>query len=270
MESDPHVLVLLISGGTEKIVLANPSTEGAKAYAGESQHTLPVLVTTAVDRVETTLVTESTSQINPNVVDNHIYRAVLDAIASISVSESSGQALAVALEMDVAKQVAVLTIAANRCDASNLVAYLNGLWRLLNIMSTRWETLRQGVDPTQICSSPLTEDVEPWRTEFIKRIYRYCAVNNRRHFEREADGLRNFMRGGRHSEDQILHDKLVDAVHSFHLTQSFLTRIDYGNPMTDSDWGDLICLMNGTVIEIEELLDTSSCEEWAKSSQLES
>lgn len=273
MESDPNILVHLLSGGTEKIVSANPSAHEvvgngeAVDNAGESHHTLPVLVTTAVNRVETTLVTESTSQINRNIVDNRIYRAVLDAIANISVSDSSGQAVAVALEMDVVKQVAVLTIAVNRDDVSNLVAYLGGLWRLLSIMSTRWETLRQGVDPTQNDASPSTEDVEPWRTEFIKRIYRHCSLNRRDSFERVVVGLRRFMRGWRASQDKILYPKIVDAVHSFRLIDTFLNR-PYGAAMTDADWGDLICLMDGSVVDIQKLLDSCLCEEWAKSSQL--
>lgn len=268
MESDPNILVRLLSGGTEKIVCPNSSAHEVVDNAGESHHTLPVLVTTAVNRVETTLVTESTSQISHNIVDNHIYRPVLDAIANISVSDSPGQAVAVALEMDVVKQVAVLTIAVNRDDSSNLVAYLSGLWRLLSIMSTRWESLRQGVHPTQNDASPSTEDFEPWRTEFIKRIYRYCLLNKGDNFERVVFGLRRFMRDWRRSQDQILYPKVVDAVHSFRLIDTFLNRISYGPAMTDADWGDLICLMDWSVLDIEKLLDSCLCEEWAKASQL--
>lgn len=268
MESDPHVLVLLVAGGTEEVISANPSAQGAVGNFDDSPHTLPVLVTSAVGRVETNLVTKSTPQLIPNLVDNDIYRAVLDAIANISVSEDSGLAVAVALEMDVAKQVAILTIAINRGDASDLVAYLNGIWRLLSIMSSRWETLRQGVDQTGIYSPSSTKDVEPWRTEFIKRIYRYCVVNSLGQFQREDVELRNAVRGRRPSWNQILQRKFKDAVHCFHLTHKFVARIGRGDQLTDKEWGDLICLMDGNVPVIEELLNTWSSEEWGKASQL--
>lgn len=278
MESDPHVLVLLVAGGTEEIVSANPSALGAVGNAGESHHTLPVLVTSAAG---SNLVTESTRQLVPNfvtesrgqlvsnLVDNHIYHAVLDAIAGISISEDSGQAVAVALEIDVAKQVAILTIAINHGDASSLVAYLNGIWRLLSIISTRWETLRQAIKQTGLYSAPSSEDVEPWRTEFIKRIYRYCLVNRLGHYKRENVRVRQFVSDWRHSEE-LLWRKFEDALHCLHVTDKFLTDMTSGGIMTDQKWGNLICLMDGTVVDIEKLLDTCSCEEWAKSSQLQS
>lgn len=271
MESDPHVLVALAAVAIERVAPAgaSPTVHRIVDDRNVSHHSPPVFVTLPAERIGAT-VQEHTSPTGYRIVNDHdVNCAVFDAIASISVS-NVGQVVAVALEMEVSKQVAVLTVANNWGVEPDLdlIAYLNGLWRFIRIMSTRCEKARQEVDPTACIRTQLpigiSEAVKPWRAEFIKRVYRYCMPTNIELFKSQWEPLKHIIRSflNQHDpEDQVIDKQLNDIFYSLNVVGWFVGRVHH---ITDEDWGDLICLMDGTVLDIERILDDPTlCEKWA-------
>lgn len=316
MESDPHVLVCVAAAVIEGIVHVENSPTAHRIIEGRglSHHTIPATATLAA---ATAVSTESTSRAINRIPDNHdagqhtppvfvtlaveetgmavpepmfptvctiiddhdLNCNVLDAIASISVSNTYSQVV-VALEMDVSKKVAVLTIANSSGVGPDLIAYLSGLWRLMSIMSARCEKHRLGVDSTARLRPqlpiPLSEVVDPWRTEFIKRVYRYCRSVNYALFNGEWNTMQSFIPLFNKYWDDLPEDRSIPrkfrvVVYSFKAMQSFYYKIHHSIPMTDEEWRDLICLMEGTVLDIDSILDDPMlCEKWAMKLQCSS
>lgn len=260
MESDPEVLVALAAVGIQKIIPTQSSS---------TVHHLPLLMTSTDGAMQSILPTEHTmSSVYTIIGDYDINCIVLDAIASVSVSHPS-KSVAVALEMDLANHVVVLTITGSDDHGPDVIAHLNGLWRLMCIMSTRCEKLCQSARLTAQMHSksriPIIEGVEQWRTEFTRRIYLYTIsvyeARNREHW----DGLKRFasrLMGSLY--DLTGHPEMFQRViGSLQATFSIINKKFSGCDISDQDWGDLICLMDSTVIEIGDLLETTLCEEWA-------
>lgn len=269
MESDPQVLVALLCGGIGKIIPSVAATATVQRIV-EDQHTLPVLVTSATGRTRTVPAEPILQTCDAIVEDYGVDGAVLDAIASISVSRPTSQFVAVALEIDVSKQVAVLTISDSGQTGRDLIAYLNGLWRLMGIMSNRCEQLRRADDLAAATHPrppiPKAADIEPWRTEFIKRIYLYCNPKDYQLIQTRWESLRAVVTAlwnvKNYSDDEIQNGQLADSVYALLPMYSFLQNISYGQ-MTDEMWGDLICLMDGTVADLENVLkDPSRFQKW--------
>lgn len=309
MESDPHVLVCVAAAVIEGIVHVENSPTAHRIIEGRglSHHTIPATATlaaaTAVSTESTsrainripdnydagqhtppvfvTLAVEETGMAVPEptfptvytIIDDHDLNCnVLDAIASISVSNTYSQVV-VALEMDVSKKVAVLTVANSSGVGPDLIAYLNGLWRLMSIMSVRCEKYRLEVDLTARVRPQLpiaiSEVVDPWRTEFIKRVYCYCRSENIVLFNRGWNTVKSFIGLFKKGWNDLPGDRSIkrqfkDVVYSFKAMHSFYSKIHSSISMTDEEWRDLICLMEGTVLDIDSILDDPMlCEKLA-------
>lgn len=272
MESDPHVLLALVSATVENPIPIKPYVPIAQSVedVDNGQHQpLPVLVpSSALGGIEPTFAIAPTVPCDTD--DHGIDCAVLDAIASVSVSEAGHQAVAVALEVHISEQVAVLTVAVSSGDGPNLIAHVEGLWRLMRIMSTRCEQLHEQADKTSPRPLiPITGGVELWRTEFIRRVYRYYVSHHHWLFTNEWNELRTFMYSFRNygsslSGDSVDKDKFLNGVYCLRFIRLIVERIARGEDLTDQEWGDFICIMDMTLPEVEGLLaDPTLCESWA-------
>lgn len=233
--------------------------------------TLSVLVPSSTSGgIESTVPVGSTLPFVFTATDDYaVHSQVLDAIAGVSVFNDT-EAVAVVLDIDISKKVAVLTVALN-ASRPDLIAHLEGLWRLMRIMSTQCEQLRGRVDQTAIGPGspiPITEGVELWRTEFIKRVYLYCKAQQSRIFTVHRNEVTSILRSlghipGSDSRDLILKRKLVSGIYSWMAISSMIERIGYGGDLADYQWRDLILLMDTAVIEVQGPLDDSTlCETW--------
>lgn len=265
MEFDPQVLVALAAVGIERVAHAVAPTPHVQTTLHDHD-TLPVLVSPSSAGTIRTVPDEPNFPIGDSIVGEYeIDDAVLDAFANIVVSDPDSQFVAVALEMDVSKQIAVLTITDS--VGPDLIPYLQGIWRLMCIMSNRCEQRRQEQETTVL----ITVAVEPWRTELVRRIYLYCKGKDLLLLQNQWGSLRGFVSQFEPREDDLPGDhrlkrKLTDSVYALGATYSLLRNPSGGHPMTDKMWRDLICLMDATVSDIGNVLDEHSlCEEWAKS-----
>lgn len=271
MESDPQVLVALAAAVIEKVVPTQPAAPTVLRFTDEhvySHRTLPDLVTLAAGGIHKTLPDEQRIPAARGVVGgrdcNRDTTAVLDAVASICVSEESGQDVAVALEMDVSKKVAVLTIAMRCSSGPDLSAYLHGQWRLMCIISNQCAMLRRRVNLGPV-SAPV-EAPEPWRTEFVKRIYRYFTPTHSHHYSNQWKLLREFADLFLASDLKLSGNPSIKyqfwkIIYSLEATRSLYRS---SNGMTDKKWGDLIFLLDETVINIDNLFKTPMVETWAE------
>lgn len=276
MESDPHVLIALVSATLETAIPVKasvPIVQGVFDGGNSPDDILPNLVPPpAPEGTQKTLPRGATlPSTNTATGDHAVDSVVLDAIASICVSTYL-HPVAVALETDISKQVAVLTVAISVGTAHDLIAYLEGLWRLMGLISARCEQLRQQADKTISAppglSIPITEGAELWRSELIKRVYRYCISQHFYIFNNQCEALRYFLQSFENSfnflyGDLILKRKLTDGIYSFLVTRDWLRIIASGSILREEQWRDLIYLMDATVIEIGSVLDDPTlCETW--------
>lgn len=264
MESDPQVLVALAAVGIEKVAHAVAPTLHVQTTRHDHDN-LPVLVSSSSAGGIGSVPAEPTFSTAGSIVGEYeVDGAVLDAIASIAVSNTASQCVAVALEIDLSEQIAVLTIAGS--VGPDLVAYLHGIWRLMCIMSNRCEQRRREEDPTL----PITVAVEPWRTELVRRVYLYCRGKDFQLLQSRWGSLRDFVsqftsRQNDRPGDGLLKQKLTDSVYALGATYSLLRNITQGQDMSNNMCRDLICLMDATVLDIGNVLDDPGlCEEWTK------
>lgn len=276
MESDPQVLVALVSATVEKAVPVKPSVPISQSVPDDNngrQNNLPTLVpSSALGNIDTTPPIRHSLPSAHTINDNDVDWSVLDVIARISDCTPYYRAVAVALELDVSVQVAVLRVALSSGDGPDLSAHLKGLWRLMRIISTRGNQLRQRVNqPVPVSdqpSIPVTEGVEMWRTEIIKRVYHYSRSKNCELFQSNSNGLRQISRSlqfsfSAKSGDQTLKEKIVDGIYSLRATHHFLNRISRMESISDEEWGNMIYVMDVATIDIIKLLDDPTlCETW--------
>lgn len=279
MESDPQVVVALAALAIKTTATPVASTSPVQTIL-HRHDTLPVLVSTSTAEGISTVPDEPTCPTNDRVVGQYeVDGAVLDAFASIAVNSTASQCVAVALEIDVSKHVAVLTIAGITGKQQDLIAYLNGIWRLMSVMSNRCVQLKRNVDLTApSCVQPqisVNAAIEPWRTEFVKRVYLHCTVNQIALLRSRWENLRRFvlrfqLRPNKLSGDSTLQSKFTDGVCALGATYSLLQTLSYAPYLSDTQWRDLICLMDGTVSDIGTVLaDQRLCDEWTKEIQRE-
>lgn len=260
MESDPNVLLALAAAVIDKIAPTPPPGPPVHPFTGSddvTSHTLPVLVGPAPAGMEPT-VPNSTNRDDTNICT----AAVLDSIASVCVSKPN-QVVAVALEMDVSSQIAVLTIAENQNNGPDVVAYLNRLWRLMRVMSNQ-----SANRDTRGQFSAAIEVMQPWRTELVRRVYLFGGMKIRACIETHWSSLTSFMAGFQQQQstlvgDQFLKGQFIDALYSIKATRQLLREFGPGVNLTDADWATLIFLMDGTVADVESLLETTVFETWA-------
>lgn len=72
--------------------------------------------------------------------------SILDAIASLSVADVSGQVVAVALQVAFSQSQIVLTVAENGPVKRTVLAHIAHIWHLLAIISNRYDILRRDKD----------------------------------------------------------------------------------------------------------------------------
>lgn len=270
MESDPQVVVALAALAIKKTTIPVASTSPVQAVL-RHHDTLPVLVSSSTAEGITAVPDQPTSLTNDSVVDQYeVDRTVLDAFASI-VATTASQCMAVALEIDISKHVAVLTIAGNTLIGPDLIPYLNGIWRLMSVMSKRSEQRRREVNLTEPVGvqPPISIDaaIEPWRTELIRRVYLYCRGKDFQLLESRWNSLGNFVSQFKDEPclDRILQGQVKDSIFALGATNSVLRNLVHRPDMKDNTWEDLISLMDVTVWVIEIVLDDRSrCEEWIK------
>lgn len=256
MESDPNVLLALAAAVIDKIVPTQPTGPPVHPFTGiddVTSHTLPVLVGPATAGMQLT-VANSTISDDTNICT----AAVLDSIARVCVS--SNQVVAVALEMDVTSQVAVLTIADTHYAVHDVVAYVNGLWRLMRVISNQCAKRDQRGQ-----LSATIEVMGPWRRELVRRVYLFGGMKVRVCIETHWRALTSFMADFQRQQstlvgDQLFKGQFIDALYSINATRRLLRA---GDDLTDTDWATLIFLMDGTVADVESLLETTLLETWA-------
>lgn len=260
MESDPNVLLALAAAVIDKTAPTqqtgppiHPFTSGDDA----NPHSLPVLVGPATAAIEPT-VPNSTNNDDTNICT----ATVLDSIASVCVSKPD-QVVAVALEMDVARQIAVLTIADNKNTGPDVVAYLNGLWRLMRVMSNQCAKR----DQRGQFSAPI-EVMEPWRTELVRRVYVFGGMKIRECIEIHWSALARFLPWFERKQSTLVGDPLfkeqfTGAIYSIEATRKLLSGLGPGGDLTDTNWTTLISRMDWIVANVESLLETTLLETWA-------
>lgn len=275
MESDPQVLVALVSATVEKAVPVKPSVPIAQSVPDDNNgrpSNLPTLVpSSTLGNIHTTPIRHSLPSAH-TINDNDVDWSILDVIARISVSDTNHRAVAVALELDVPVKVAVLRVAISSDDGPDLSAHLKGLWRLMRIISTRGEQLRQRVNqPVPVSdqpSIPVTAGVEIWRTEIIKRVYHYSRSKHCELFQNKSNGLHQIYRSlqfslSAQSGDQPLKEKIVDGIYSLRAAHHFLARLVRMEYISDQEWGNMIYVMDVATIDITTFLDDPTlCETW--------
>lgn len=109
---------------------------------------------------------------------------ILDAMASLSVFEERGQAVAVALQMDRDAKTIHLTVAENRVGRVEpcVVAQIDAIWTILQFLSTEYCKLRslsrRMEDPhewgDQSSELPITPQLSAAREELVRLVYTFC------------------------------------------------------------------------------------------------
>lgn len=261
MESDPNVLLALAAAVIDKIAPTQPTGPPVHPSTGRDDvtcPTLPVLVGQDTAGMEPTVPNSANSD------DTNICTAaVLDCIASVCISKPN-QVVAVALEMDFTSQIAVLTIVENQNTGPDLVAYLNGLWRLMRAIMTNQCAKRD--KPGQL--SAAIEVMEPWRTELVRRVYLFGGMKITMCIQTHWTALTSFMAAFQQQQsilvgDQLFKGQLINALYSIQATRHLLRESGPSANLTDAHWDTLIFLMDGTVADVESLLETSLLETWA-------
>lgn len=261
MESDPNVLLALAAAVIDKTAPTqqtgppvHPFTSGDDA----NPHSLPVLVGPATAAIEPT-VPNSTNDDDTNICT----ATVLDSIAGVCISSSSRQVVAVALEMDVTSHIAVLTIADDLNTVADLVPYLNGLWRLMRVLSN--QCAKQDKHGQL---SAAVKYMEPWRTEFVRRVYRFGGMKIILCIEIHWSALARFLPWFERKQSTLVGDPLfkeqfTGAIYSIEATRKLLSGLGPGGDLTDTNWTTLISRMDWIVANVESLLETTLLETWA-------
>ncbi|RPB04245.1 hypothetical protein L873DRAFT_1460033 [Choiromyces venosus 120613-1] len=169
---------------------------------------------------------------------------VLDALASIFVSQESSQVVAIALQLNSQKQEIRLTIAENQEVRPGQVNHLTKVWEKLQTLSgeyakqrgSRWDK-HEGMSPEI-----------PWdvafslRAEIYSDIYQYSLKKQMKRITKWKDGLRLFLvhllehRGGANLEGFELN--LFNAALGLRATLKLIGKL-HDNPqnqLTDDQW----------------------------------
>ncbi|RPA96124.1 hypothetical protein L873DRAFT_1845501 [Choiromyces venosus 120613-1] len=169
---------------------------------------------------------------------------VLDAIASISVSQGKSQVVAVALQLNSEKHKINLTIAQNREVREGLVNYLTDIWAKLKDLSDEYARHRaRGSKEYQGRSPEMPEDVGlPFRIEIFRDIYLYSLKKQRSRIEKWWDNLCLFWmdvrerRGG--TNLQGIEVNLYNAIAGLSLTLKLIDGLHENpqNQLTYQEW----------------------------------
>lgn len=202
---------------------------------------------------------------------------VLDAIASLSVADASGQVVAVALQVDFSQQRIVLTVAENGPVNREVLAHISHMWLQLSFISNKYDILRRN-DPAVSDSTlppsppiPVSLGIEPLRTVLIESIYRYSILKTQSRFDRWWVKLARFailLQGREVSNVSGLRDSFINTVIIISESRQILEKIRTKTHITAHEWKSLIYTMDGIIPNVAALLsDKTQCEEWAKELQ---
>lgn len=196
---------------------------------------------------------------------------VLDALASLSVSEGASQ-VAIALQMDNERKQIRLTIAENSDVHPKVIEHIQRLWELLRTLSGHYTN--PPADGWTRGVSPLLPDTlvkHPVRHEIIRRVYEFSAAKNKRRFTKWWADLVEFARRFQRNMDdlagaEIQKKEFLDIMYSLVYIEATLQHAPGGSIIGDDSWDDFVVMMSGATGAVDRLLqDDLICEIWAKS-----
>lgn len=256
MEGDPHVLAVLNSVEIGQNVLAG-DIDRRYSLQGGPFHT------------------------SHGIVDNHEAHIrsfpVLDALASLSVSEKNKQVVAIALQMNNDTKEIRLTIAENRDVDPKVVEHIQRLWKLLRTLSDQHALLR--FDPnhpthdwTIVASPPVPDTLldDPVCREIIRCVYEFSAEKNKARFNKWWPGLAEFATRFEQQQKDLpgtpdQKDRFINIVYSLDPEEAVKHAPD-GSIIPDENWHEFVLMMDGAAEDVDVLLeDDSICEMWARS-----
>ncbi|PUU81811.1 hypothetical protein B9Z19DRAFT_1062375 [Tuber borchii] len=125
---------------------------------------------------------------------------ILDALASICVSNPEKQVVALGLQLKLSEGKLCLTIAQNEQVKSGLVNYLQQVWSMLQGMSVKFKAKRSALGQTAESEqyrrvSPNIPDDVAWdsRIRLFRCIYLYTRDKNQKRVKKPLDTLAEFM-----------------------------------------------------------------------------
>ncbi|RPA96125.1 hypothetical protein L873DRAFT_1845502 [Choiromyces venosus 120613-1] len=199
---------------------------------------------------------------------------ILDAIASISVSQESSKGVAIALQLNSQKQEIHLTIAENQEVKDSLINHLTNIWAKLKALSDEYAKQRVGRPDKHEGKSPeMSMDMAlPLEVEIFRDIHLYSLEKQMKRVKRWKDDLCIFMTHlleRRGSVDlQGIELNLYNIVVGLILTLKLIYRL-YDNPqneLTHQEWemiySNSLCIgENMTLVLVDR--NWSGCENLA-------
>lgn len=202
---------------------------------------------------------------------------ILDAIASICVSEGRSQAVAVALQMNPRDRELRLTIAENTTVEEQTVQYLRRVWELLRTLShqyaeyrhdwadsQKWDNYREDSPDT-----PVTQAITSTKIDILALIYPFTLRKNIKRIEKWWPKLFAFTKRFRAARREKKRDEYEEA---FLKTIFFIRGVvaqlrkefKTSGSITRDSWAQIELAMDGAVMEAKIILDHRyQCELWA-------
>ncbi|RPB01792.1 hypothetical protein L873DRAFT_1803050 [Choiromyces venosus 120613-1] len=166
---------------------------------------------------------------------------ILDAIASISVSQERPQVVAVAFQLNSKEREIRLTIAENRDVEPRLVNHLDSVWRKLQALSNEFAA-NGGSDKNEEGSPDIPEDKGlPLRVNIFREIYQFSLEKQMKRERKWWSGLLNFMKvlnKCRRGSLQGVESDLYDIVTGLSFALELVCKLhhDPKQGLTDDEW----------------------------------
>lgn len=251
---DPHVLVAMGS-----VAIGRKARHGARQdYSGESS------------------CTPANGIIDDRKTSPRTF-PILDAIASICVSEGRPQVVAVALQMNPRDRELRLTIAGNRTVEEQTVQYLRRVWELLRTLSHQYAGYRHDEVDAWVRDNyredspdtPVTEAITATKIDILALVYPFTLRKNIKRIEKCWPKLFAFTKRFRAARRGKKQDEYEEA---FLKTIFFMRgvvaqlRKEFKTPgsITWDSWAQIELAMDGAVMGAKVVLDHHyKCEVWA-------
>ncbi|RPA94770.1 hypothetical protein L873DRAFT_1792691 [Choiromyces venosus 120613-1] len=192
---------------------------------------------------------------------------ILDALASISVSEPRRQVVALALQLRSQERRIRLTIAENDDVKDSLVPYLTRVWGKLRALSDEYAGQRAaGEDPQRWNgfrgdSPSMPPDVGfSLQVDIFREIFQYTMQKNQRRggkwrhrFAAFMDQLRKVRGGNLHGLEKVLQSAFLGLDHAYFLLSK--------QSLTEEDWQPIKTIMSVAVKQAKLVTDDNlTCE----------
>ncbi|CUS15716.1 unnamed protein product [Tuber aestivum] len=167
---------------------------------------------------------------------------ILDAIASISVSQERSQVVAVGLKLNAKEQEIRLIIAENNDVEPRLVAHIQYLWSLLQALSDECAANRGGLDRDEDGSPDIPEDVALLlRIKIFREIYQFSLQKEMKRVSKWWDPLLNFVKElvkRRGDALQGFESDLFDVLAALNCVRDLIHRLHPipAQGLTDDEW----------------------------------